>query len=384
MKQLKTAARWNLLLWCVILSAPAMAADWPYWRGPRFDQTSNETGLPETWDPKGGEGSNVLWSRDIGSHSTPTIMDGKLYMLTTDNPDDESQTGEKVVCLDAETGSTLWEYPFNIYLSDVPVERVGWSSVCCDPETGNVYALGVCDYFCCLNGTTGQVIWDRSLHEEYGFLSTYGGRTNFPIVHENNVIISAVVIGWGDMAKPAHRLIAFDKTNGQPVWFNGTTPLPHDTTYSAPVLAVIDGELQMIFASGDGGVHSLQPRTGKLLWKYMVSGRGINNSPLVVGNRVYGGHSEENLDSTEMGAVFCLDATKRGDITQSGEIWRVKELFVGRSSPLYVNGKLYVADDRGKLHTLNPETGEALGTKTNLGTIMRSGLLYADGKIYAP
>jgi len=383
MMRFASVAQLGALTLGMLLSSFAVAEEWPYWRGPRFDSTSAEQNLPETWDPKGGEGSNVLWTAEIGSRSTPTLMNGKLYLLTTDNPDDEAKAGEKVVCLDALTGSTVWEYGFNVYLSDVPIERVGWSSVTCDPETGNVYAQGVCGYFCCLNGENGNVLWEHSLHEEYGFLTTYGGRTNFPIIHENNVIVSAVVIGWGDMAKPAHRFIAFDKTNGQPVWFNGTTLLPHDTTYSAPVLAVIDGELQMIFASGDGGVHGFQPRTGKHLWKYMISGRGINTSPLVVGNRVYCGHSEENVDSTEMGAVFCLDATKRGDITKTGEIWRTKEIFAGRSSPMMIEGRLYVADDRGKMHCLDAETGKPLGDATRLGTMMRANLLYADGKIYA-
>ncbi|QDT33291.1 PQQ-like beta-propeller repeat protein [Thalassoglobus polymorphus] len=357
--------------------------NWPYWRGPDFTNTSAEKNLPAEWDPKGGEGSNVIWAEHYPTRSTPTLMNDKLYILTTAHPEDESKMGEKVVCIDSKTGKQLWEYAFNVYLSDVPAERVGWSSVTCDPASGNVYALGVCGYFCCLNGETGEVIWDRSLHEEFGLLSTYGGRTNFPLVYEDNVIISAVIIGWGEQAKPAHRFICFDKNNGVPIWFEGTRLLPDDTTYSAPVLAVIEGELQMIFASGDGGVYGFQPRTGKQLWKYMVSGRGINTSPLVVGNKVYCGHSEENLDTTQMGAVFCIDATKRGDLTKTGEVWRQTGFLVGRSSPVMIDGRLYCADDRAKLHCFNPETGEVIGKPVRLGTMMRSNLLVADGKIYA-
>lgn len=364
-------------------SASVAEENWPYWRGPQFANISGEKNLPAEWNPEGGEGSNVLWAKPYPIRSTPTLMNNRLYFLTTANAEDEKKMGEKVVCLDAKTGDELWEYTFNVYLSDVPAERVGWSTPVCDPETGNVYALGVCGYFCCLNGESGELIWDRSLHEEYGLLSTYGGRTNFPIVFENNVIISSVVIGWGEMAKPAHRFICFDKFNGVPIWFDGTRLLPEDTTYSAPVMAVIDGETQMIFSSGDGGVHGFQPRTGKKLWSYYVSGRGMNVSPLVVGNRVYCSHSEENLDTTQMGAVFCLDPTKRGDITKTGEIWRKTDLMVGRSSPVMIDGKLYCADDRAKLHCLDAETGEALSKPVRLGTMMRANLLYADGKIYA-
>ncbi|MCA8996216.1 MAG: PQQ-binding-like beta-propeller repeat protein [Planctomycetaceae bacterium] len=363
--------------------APASDDGWPYWVGPTYTGVSDAQNLPAEWDPKGGEGSNVRWKVPVGSRSTPTIMNGRIYIINNSHEEEITKAGEKVICLDAETGDTIWEYNFNVYLSDVPIERVGWSSVVCDPETGNVYALGVCGYFCCLNGETGELVWDRSMHEEFGFLTTYGGRTNFPIIHENNVIVSAVVIGWGDYAKPCHRFVAMDKNNGQVVWFEGTRLFPYDTTYSAPVLAVIDGELQMIFGSGDGGVHGFQPRTGKELWKYDLSGHGLNATPLVVGNRVYMGHAEENLDTTEMGGIVCIDASKRGDLTKDGAIWKVTELFCGRSSPIHIDGRLYVADDRGKLHCLNAETGEEIGKEVRLGTMMRANLLYADGKIYA-
>ena len=352
--------------------------DWPYWRGPEMNGISREKNIPAEWSPKG---KNVLWKReDLGSRSTPVIVNGKLYLILRDQPETKNE-GERVVCLDVNTGKTLWENRFNVFLSDVPDTRVGWSAVTADPKTGNIFALGVCGYFQCLDGETGKVLWSHSLSEEYGLLSTYGGRTNFPIVHENLVIISSIVIGWGDMAKPAHRFIAFDTRNGQPVWFNGTRLLPYDTTYSAPSLAVINGQSQLIFGSGDGGVHGFQPRTGKSIWKYDVSHRGINTSPLVVGNKVFCGHSEENYDSTQMGALFAIDATKTGEITKTGELWRTKQWFVGKSSPILVDNRLYAIEDKAQMLIVNPDNGELIA-RQKLGTMQRSSPLYADGKIF--
>jgi len=381
--------RFHLLLILSLLlvgqtQSPALIAgeyDWTYWRGPQMNGHSTLKNLPDSWDPKGGEGSNLLWKReDLGTRSTPVCLNNKLYFLARDSAG-TSNDGEKVVCLNAETGETIWQYKFNVYLSDVPAERVAWSNVVADPETGDVFALGVCGLFSCLDGENGDVKWQHSMHEEYGLLSTYGGRTNFPIIHENNVLISAVFIGWGDKAKPQDQYIAFDKRNGQPVWYEGTRPLPFDTTYSGAVLATLGGEAALVFGSGDGGVHAFQPRTGKPIWNYNVSSRGINTTPLVVDDRVYSGHSEENLDDTAMGAVFCLDGTLQGDITQKGEIWRVKELFFGKCAPLMIDDLLYVIDDRAKLRILNPENGEEVGME-RLGTVQRSSPLYADGKIY--
>jgi outer membrane protein assembly factor BamB len=366
--------------------AAAAPGDWTYWRGPQMNGVSTEKNLPDEIDPKGGDGSNLLWKRDIGSRSTPVFLDGRLYMICNDKPDVPEEEGEKVVCLDAKTGDTLWEYRFNVYLSDVPHERVGWSSVVAapdkdDPAKSKVFAQGVSGYFCCLNAQTGALEWDKSLHEEFGFLSTYGGRTNFPIIHESNVIVSAVVIGWGEMAKPTHRFLAFDQRNGEPVWFSGTRVFPEDTTYSAPVLCTLAGKLAIVFGSGDGGVHAMEPRTGRVMWSYYVSGHGLNCTPLVVNDRVYCGHSEENLDSNTMGAFFCLDGTLTGNITKTGEKWKINELGVGRSAPLMIGDRLYVIDDQAKMFILNPETGKQIG-KQPLGNMMRSSPLYADGKIY--
>ena len=51
------------------------------------DDTSTETGLVDSWDPKGGPGSNLLWKNtDLGGRSTPIVMSGQLYTLVRDQP----------------------------------------------------------------------------------------------------------------------------------------------------------------------------------------------------------------------------------------------------------------------------------------------------------
>ena len=368
-------------------SATLFAADpldWTYWRGPEFNGSSRETGLPSSWDLRGGEGSHVVWKRDdLGTRSTPIVMNGKLYSLCRAEPETPRE-GERVVCLDAMTGATIWENRFNVWLSDVPDTRVGWSSVTGDTETGNVYALGVCGYFQCLNGETGEQVWGLPLHERFGLLSTYGGRTNVPVIVDDLVIISAIVIGWGDMAKPAHRFIAFDKNTGEVVWFTGTRLLPYDTTYSSPTVTVLGGQKVIVFGSGDGGVWALQARTGRPVWNYRFSRRGLNVSPLVAGERVFTGHSEENIEGNLMGAVAAINALGSGDVTKSGELWKVDELMMGKSSPLLIEDRLYCFDDRGKLHVLEADTGVAVGRPISIGgTALRSSPLLADGRIYA-
>ena len=362
----------------------ARPMDWPYWRGPEMNGISREKGLVTRWNQRGGSGSNLLWfNKDLAGRSTPIVMNGNLYTIVRDKPETKEET-EAVVCVDAATGKEIWRHRMSIFLTEVPDTRVGWSSVVGDPATGDVYALGVCNYFVCLDGRTGKKKWDHSLSEEYGMLNTYGGRTNFPIIHGNLVIISGIVIGWGDMAKPAHRFIGFDKRNGQAVWFNQTRLFPYDTTFSSPTITVINGEPQLIVGAGDGDLHGIQPQTGKRLWNYQISPkRGIFVSPLVVGNIAVCAHTEENVGDTTLGALMAVDASKRGLLTKmnGGELWRHNGWEIGPSSPIAVNGFVYSIDKGGKLRGLELKSGKLVESVT-LGGPGYGSPTYADGKIY--
>ena len=253
--------------------------DWLFWRGPRYDGISHETGLVDDFDPRRRAGQQCPVETRRSGRTQHADRDGRatLYVLLRAEPG-TSREGEKVVCVNAETGETIWENRFNVYLSDVPDTRVGWSACVGDPETGSVFAQGVCGHFQCLDAQTGQTRWYVPLHEQFGLLSTYGGRTNFPVICEDLVIVSGVIIGWGDMAKPAHRMIAFDKRTGEVVWFSGTRELPEDTTYSSPTLTVLNQQHALVFGSGDGAIWAFQPRTGRPIWELRPVAAGRQRS----------------------------------------------------------------------------------------------------------
>ena len=356
-----------------------VAGDWLNWRGPEYSGVSREKNLPEKWTK---EGENLLWrSEELATRSSPVVMNGTVYVVCRAFPE-STKEGEKVVCADLETGKILWESIHNVFLSDAPAERVGWSSVCCDPKSGYVYLLGVGSHFQCLDGATGKVIWEHSMSEEYGMLSTYGGRTNFPMVFEDLVIISGVMTGWGDYAVPAHRFIAFDKRNGAAVWITSTRLRPEDTTYSTPVFTVVDGQAMMVVGAGDGSVYGIQPRTGKAIWTYDASTRGLNCTPLVVGNTVFGSHAERNASDTNiLGSLFAFTISGEPKITEQKLLWKRPAVAVGRSSPVLANDRVYYVEDGGAMIVVDAKTGEDVATK-KVGRIMFGSPVYADGKIF--
>jgi len=365
----------------VLLTSSATAADWPDWRGPMQDRHYDGPPLVTSFDPEAG--TNVLWKSDeAGGISTPVIMRGKLFTLVRHKPG-TTEEAEKVLCLDAATGKKLWENVFNVYLSDVPAERVGWSAVIADPSSNTVFAHGVCGAFTAIDATTGKTKWQRSLHEEFGFLSTYGGRTNIPVVFEDLVIASAVVTGWGDTARPAHRFLGLDKATGEVRWMNGTKELPEDTTYSTPSLAALGGQAALVFGSSDGSVWNFQPRTGKAVWNFKLSRRGLNVAPLVEGEDVFISQAEENLDNTSMGSVTRFKGVGSGDITATNVIWQKKGVMDGRSMPVVLGDRVYFVDDGAKIYAFDNKTGDAVGKPVKLlGTIVRGSPLVADGKLY--
>jgi outer membrane protein assembly factor BamB len=363
----------------MVCHSTLFAGDWLTWRGPEYNGISREKGLPDKWTK---EGENLLWrNEELATRSTPVVMNGKVYVVCRSFPE-TTKEGEKVVCADLETGKILWESIHNVFLSDAPAERIGWSSVACDPKSGNVFLLGVGSHFKCLKAETGDVVWEHSMSEKYGMLSTYGGRTNFPMVFEDLVIVSGVTTGWGDYAVPAYRLIAFKISTGEAVWICSTRLRPEDTTYSTPVFTVVDGQAMFVVGAGDGSVYGIQPRTGKVIWTYDASTRGLNTTPLVVGKTVYGSHAERNAaDTTVLGAVFAFPITGEAKIPEEKLLWKRPAMAVGRSSPVYVNDRLYYVEDGGTLNILDAKTGEDVAKK-KVGRIMFGSPVYADGKIF--
>jgi outer membrane protein assembly factor BamB len=374
-------------------SVAADPMDWHHWRGPTANGVSYEKGLLEKWSLKSSkdaegkvsvQGEGLLWRKEeYASRSTPVVMKGKVYLVCRAFPE-STKEGEKVVCLDAKTGNLVWESIHNVYLTDSPAERVGWSSVIGDPESGNIYVLGLGCLFQCLEGATGKILWQRPMSEEYGMLSTYGGRTNFPTLFEDLVIISGVMTGWGDTAVPAHRFVAFDKRTGASVWLTSTKLRPEDTTYSTPVFTTFRGQAAMVVGAADGAVYAFQPRTGKVIWKYQASLRGINTTPLVDADGiVYGCQGENNaFDTSILGSLFAFDGNTEGDIPEDKLLWKIPAKTVGKSSPVKIGERIYFVEDGALLLVVDSKTGSIVGQK-KLGRVMFGSLVTAESKIYA-
>ena len=388
-KHMKPVSSIILLIVAAIsaLASPLSAQDWANWRGPEFNGISRETGLPTDWSLE--DGKNVLWKSDIGGRATPIIMNDRVFLNCRTNhdindPEEKIHAREQVVCWDAKTGDVLWQDEFNVFQTDIAAPRVGWAAMCGDKETGYVYVHSVGGIFRCYD-PDGNVVWEHSMLEKYGKLSGYGGRTQTPIIDEDRVIVSFLAANWGDTKGPApkHFYYAFDKRTGDVQWVSAPgTAAPKSTNYSVPIVTVIDGQRMLIGGNSDGGIYGMNARTGKPIWDFHISLNALNVSPVVDGNLVYIANGEDNIDNNEFGRVQCIDATAgTGDITESGSVWRVDGIKAGYTSLLVKDSILYVVTDTGNLLAFDSKNGDKLW-EHDLGTVGKGSPVWADGKIY--
>src|SRR5262249_27918398 len=94
---------------CLLLLAatPALAGDWPQFRGPGGSSVSDETGLPVRWSRT----ENIRWTAELPGRgvSCPVIASGKVYVTACSG---FKQDRLHVLCYEAASGTKLWERQF--------------------------------------------------------------------------------------------------------------------------------------------------------------------------------------------------------------------------------------------------------------------------------
>ena len=93
------------LLAACLVTITSQAENWPGWRGPRGDGSSNSTTPPLKWNAETGEG--ILWKTKIPGigHASPIIWKDRAFIVTCDLDAEVRQ----LIALDANKGTILWK-----------------------------------------------------------------------------------------------------------------------------------------------------------------------------------------------------------------------------------------------------------------------------------
>jgi outer membrane protein assembly factor BamB len=262
---------------------------------------------------------------------------------------------------------------------------------------------------------TADIIWRLDMIGELGAFP-HNAANGAPLVDGDTVYVTTSNgTDWTQLYVPspaAPSVIAVNKKTGAVVWEDqlkigfGTRPdvglnrrIFHGQ-WSSVSLGEVAGRKQVYFGGGDGCLYALDAQTGKAIWwadcilpQHKKNDKGflkyeeaeafseIQATPVFFKNRVYVANGRNPEDGEGVGVLTCLDATKTGDITQTGKLWVYDKIARSVSTCAIHNGLLFAADLSGFIHCLDPETGAAHWTHHARAHIWGSPLA-ADGKLY--
>lgn len=253
----------------------AIAGDWPQYLGPDRNAVSSETGLLAEWPESGPE---TLWSFPLEEgYGAPAVSEGKVFLL------DRIDGRQDVLrCIDIETGKELWKFAYD---ADGNFGKPGSRSVPC--ISGNrVYTCGPLGDIYCIDITTHQPVWNKSLTKGFGNPASLNwGFGQNPLIYNDMLIVAPMTDTVG--------IAALNPETGDVIWTSDA--LPGRPSYVSPCIVSIDGEehLVMISATNErsrgrrrdrsnetqnqdtaasdankGAIIGFDPTTGKALWKY--------------------------------------------------------------------------------------------------------------------
>jgi outer membrane protein assembly factor BamB len=233
---------------CLILTLPALAADWPQWQGPDRNNVSKETGLLKSW-PK--EGPKLLWTyEDTGAgYSGPSIVGDRLHILG------ESDKADFVCALDVKNGTKLWasDYapPFSQDRGNGPR-----SSPTVDGDV--LYAIGGQGDLVCVATADGKILWQKNLRKDLGGDMMSGwGYSESPLVDGDKLICTP--------GGKQGTLAALDKKTGDILW--RSKDVTDKAGYSSIIAVEVGGIRQYVQQTGQG-VIGVAAKDGKLLWRH--------------------------------------------------------------------------------------------------------------------
>jgi outer membrane protein assembly factor BamB len=364
--------------------------------------------VPELLD--GGKFCFRNHPRKLGLTSSPTVEGDRVYFVTHRC---------EVVCLDANGAAQGGR-------STAPEAQRGLTPTADQPAGQEV--------------DTSRVIWSYDMYEEVGTRPADASHGNVLIDGDllyvgtcNGVDRYANANEHGELRTPpaplAPSLIALDKKTGRLVATDDAQIGPRllHGQWSSPSLGMVGGRKLVFFGGGDGVCYAFeavatvpeQPVKLKTVWTFDCNppeyrqyggldaithfARGdkrrsdtLNNndgtfvgmnsfiaSPVFYNSRVYVPIGQDPEHGRGRGALWCIDAAKTGDITNTGRIWCYQGLDRSLSTVSIAEGLLYVADVAGRLHCLDADTGQCYWVHETSATVWASTLV-ADGKIYLP
>jgi outer membrane protein assembly factor BamB len=364
-----TFLRFVLIGMLLLASVPALAENWPQFRGPDGQGRSAETDLPLKWSAT----DNIAWRAELPGEgwSSPIVWGDRVFVTTAT----DEGVSCRVLCLDRRTGAVQWNHEV---FQQQPRRKEGKNSYATPtPITDGqrVYAVFGDGSMVALT-LDGRVEWtnrDIKFYSQHGLGASpilVGDLLVMPFDGSSEGPDKQVgwKIPWGDAV-----LLAVNKHDGKEVWRGnrGKSRIAHVT----PSLLARDGQSQIISGAGDV-VQGFDPHSGKLIWSVYSQGEGVVPSIVLGDDLVY------SCSGFEEPTIRAIRPDGEGDVTKTHIVWEQKTGVPNQPSLLYAKPYLYSITDNGVVACFDGETGKVQWQK-RIGGNHSASPVWAEGRIYS-
>jgi outer membrane protein assembly factor BamB len=355
--------------------------NWPQWRGPDANGSTDTGDYPVKWDP-----ANVAWKVTLpgkGS-SSPIVWEETIYLTSPSGGQDA------VLAYDME-GKLLWETKLGP--ESPPKHRTLGSSSNASPVTDGD---GIFVYF--KSGTfaalefDGTVRWRMNLVERFGRDQLFWDQGTSPVVTDQHVVMTRMHGGDSWIA-------GFDKKTGEMQWQqarNYDVPNENDNGYTTPVLFDHNGTKALLVWGADH-LTAHDASNGSLLW----SVGGFNPAGTAYWPAIASPVIHEHItvvpvgrdDRPNQSSVHGIRLGGSGDVSTTHRAWQRDDIGVFVCSPAEYEGRVYLLRHRGEVVCIEPATGKTIWSDAFPRTsasyysspVIANGILYAareDGVVF--
>lgn len=331
----------SVTVWlCLSPVSLSAASTWPQWRGPQRNGLVTADPWPEELDTTR---LKMAWRKEIGhGYSGPIVSKDRVFTLETQN-----KTEEIVRAFDRTSGEQLWETAWDGAMK-VPffaAKNGSWARSTPALDEDCLYVAGMRDVLVCLKTLDGSVKWRVDFAEKFGTPLPDFGFVCSPLIIDNAVYVQA---GAG--------FVKLDKETGEVQWrtLNDKGGM-YGSAFSSPVFCMLGGVPQLLVQTR-AEIAGVDIKNGTILWRQPVPAyRGMNIlTPVVLGNTVF--------TSTYRNASFLYRIDRDDSGFSVSEIWRDKNSQGYMSTPVVIDGKIYLHQRNRKFSCLDPASSEVLWT----------------------
>jgi len=273
-----------------------------------------------------------------------------------------------VLCIDIETGVTLWEAP--IFVG--PAERKHRDGTYATPTAATDGTYIIVNFGVGVAGLDfdGRVLW-RQWDSDYIKNSRYGAAASPVLLGRTAIVIQESEYD----SERSTWIAAFDKQTGEIRW----EIYPEDIyqCFATPLLYRRGDAVQLIVASW-GNVSSYDAESGKCLWVHAIPTEQLVASPARWGNLLCVGGGTWGPSATIM-----IDLDRAENSPDAAIVWESEKDTPEDCSPVIYGGLLFTLSDRGKMTCYDAANGRIFWNRRLKGSRYLSSLVAGDGKVYA-